>query len=458
VPLSPVLLGKRTRKLDIIRRLENTSFAGTVLLVGGALRELALGKGPHDYDFALEDRRDIAVFEAVLGSRSFVLGKKPIQTSRIVTPEISIDITDLEGTTESDLLRRDFTMNAMAYDVRERVFLDPLGGLVDIENRTIRYPRKESVQDDPLRMIKAARHLSALPGFILDDELKRAMANHRPLIARTAPERIRYEFDLMMASVSPARGIDALRETGLLFEIFPELLPLGQLDREQGFTLETLGHTLDGFRYVPRVGRFHGFTERERRLACWGLLFHDLGKPLTFSRDPESGKVHFFYHERHSRDIAGPIMDRLRFSTADTRAIAALIENHMRLFLISTKEATDRATRRVVYRMENLTPSLVFLTLLDLYGSSRGKDNVSTRRVRQTCRQVLSAYGEWSKKPLPRLITGRDLLTLGYSEGPTVGLILGEVREKQIAGDMTEKEEALEYARQRLSDSTLLSG
>ena len=458
MPLSPTLLGKRIRKLDVVRRLEDRPLAGKIFLVGGALRELALGQSPHDYDFALENQRDIGVFEEVFGTRSFILGKKPIQTSRIVTPDLSIDLTDLEGTVENDLLRRDFTINAMAYDVRDRAFLDLLGGLADIENRIIRYPRKESVQDDPLRMIKAARHLSALPHFVLDDDLKRAMADHRSLVARTAPERIKYELDLLMTSAAPARGIDALRQTGLLFEIVPELLPLGQLDREQGFTLETLGHTLDGFRYVPRVTRSHGFAERERRLACYGLLFHDLGKPATFSRDPGSGKVHFFYHERHSRDIAGPIMDRLRFSAADTRAIESLVENHMRLFLISAKEATDRATRRVVYRMENLSPSLVFLTLLDLYGSSKGRDNASTRRVRRTCRQVLSAHREWSKEPLPRLVTGTDLLALGYIEGPVIGRILGEVREKQIAGDMTRKEEALEYARQRVGESAPFSG
>jgi poly(A) polymerase len=434
--------------------LENRPFTGKVFLVGGALRELALGQTPQDYDFALQKQDDVSIFEDVFGSRSFILGKKPIQTCRIVTSDISIDITDLGGTIEEDLLRRDFTINAMAYDIRERLFLDYLGGLVDITHRTIKYPRRESVTEDPLRMVKAARHLSALRGFAIDDNLKEAIAQDRALIGRTAPERIKYELDMMMASPYPHKGVELMRESGLLFELFPELLPLGQLDREQGLELETLGHTLGGFRYVDRARRFHAFTAQEMKYACYGLLFHDLGKALTFSRDAESGKVHFFYHERHSRDIAGPILERLRFSTVDTKSILTLVENHMRLFLISSKDATERATRRAVYKMENLTPALVILTLLDLYGSSNGRDNTSTRRVRQRCREVLAAHGEWAKEPLPRIITGKDLLALGYPEGPFLGCVLAEVRERQIAGEMTQKDEALEYARQKMKEAS----
>ncbi len=140
-------------------------------------------------------------------------------------------------------------------------------------------------------------------------------------------------------------------------------------------------------------------------------------------------------------------MERLRFSSSETRAISALIENHMRLFLISNKEATEKATRRLVYRMEELTPSLVCLTLLDLYGSSKGRENASTRQVKKRCREVLAAYEEWKQAPLPRIVTGRDLMALGFAQGPALGRVLQEIREKQIAGEITDKEEAMQYAR-----------
>jgi tRNA nucleotidyltransferase/poly(A) polymerase len=177
------------------------------------------------------------------------------------------------------------------------------------------------------------------------------------------------------------------------------------------------------------------------------LLFHDLGKARTYSYDEEKGRVHFFYHERFSRETADAIMERLRFSISETRAISTLIENHMRLFLISNKEATEKATRRLVYKLEELTPSLVCLTLFDLYGSSKGKENASTRQVKKRCREVLAAYEEWKQEPLPRIVTGKDLMVLGFTEGPALGRVLQEVREKQIAGEITNREEALEYAR-----------
>jgi poly(A) polymerase len=450
VRLSPTGLRNRVAKLNLLKKLPVTRLHGRVYLVGGALRELALGQTPNDWDFAIERSADLRVFEEVFGCPSFLLGKKPIQTHRMASGETAIDITMLEGSIGQDLLRRDFTINAMAYDVAGGSFLDPLGGLDDIERKIIRYPREESLSDDPLRMIKAVRHLASLPGFTIDPLVKAAMGAHKTLIHRAAPERIRYEMDLIMLSRNAYKGIAALEETGLLFEIFPELLPLGEMDREKGFDLEALGHTLDGFKYLNRIKRFYQFSVKETKYAAYGLLFHDLGKPLTYSFDEAKGRVHFFHHERHSRTIAAAIMERLRFSVSEIRSILSLVENHMRIFLISRKEATEKATRRLVYKTEDLTPSLVFLTLLDLYGSSKGKENASTRQVKARCREVLAAFEEWRNEPLPRIITGKDLIALGFAEGPVIGRLLQEIREKQIAGEITVKEQALEYASGRL--------
>jgi hypothetical protein len=240
-----------------------------------------------------------------------------------------------------------------------------------------------------------------------------------------------------------------MEETGLLFEIFPELLGLAEMDALRRLRPRALGHTLGGFRHVRKIKRFYNFTDREARQAGYGLLFHDLGKPATFSFDEEKGRIHFYYHERHSSEMAAAIMERLRFSASETRAIRSLIENHMRIFLISTGEASEKAVRRIVYRMEDLNPALVFLTLLDLYGNSGGRDNESTAQVTKRCREVLAGYNEWKKTPLPRIVTGDDLMAAGFSEGPALGRVLREIREKQISGEITEKAQAMEYAASR---------
>ncbi|OPY68697.1 MAG: CCA-adding enzyme [Syntrophorhabdaceae bacterium PtaU1.Bin034] len=440
----------RIGKLKIIRRMAGHKFSGGVYLVGGALREVALGHLPNDYDFALECPEDLKVIESIFNAAGFLLGKKPIQTHRIATGNLAVDITILDGSIRDDLLRRDFTINAMAYDLARGRIIDLLGGREDIERKIIRYPRRKSIEEDPLRMIKAMRHLSALRGFRLDPELKMAIAEDKRLIHRTAPERIKYEFDLIMAAPNPYGGIKVMAETGLLFEVFPELVPLGEMDREKGLELEVLGHTIGGFRYMNRIRKLHSFSVKENKYAGYGLLFHDLGKPQTFSYDEEKERVHFFYHERHSRDIAIRIMERLRFSTSEMRVILKIIENHMRIFLISNREATEKATRRLVYKMEEMTPSLVFLTLLDLYGSSKGEENESTVQVKDRCREVLDAYDEWRREPLPRIVSGYDLIALGFQQGPAIGDVLDQIREKQISGEISRKEEALDYAEQRL--------
>jgi tRNA nucleotidyltransferase/poly(A) polymerase len=455
VPLSLSVLKGRVENLDVLHRIRShrNLFEGSLFLVGGALRELALGKEPRDYDFALEKVSDLAHLEEIFNSKSFVLGKKPIQTHRLVKSDLELDITILSSGISQDLLRRDFTVNAMAYDVGRGKIIDPLDGLGDVEQRIIKYPAPDSVREDPLRMVKAMRHLATLRGFALSAELRSAIRSNAKLIHQTAPERIKYEVDLIMLSQNPHKGLKTMYQTGLLFEIFPELIPMREMDIEKGFDLEAFGHTLEGYKYVARPRKLYDLSEGETKQTGYALLFHDLGKPYTFSYDEGKGQVHFFYHERHSREIATKIMERLRFSSAEAKSIQNLIENHMRIFLISHQDATDKATRRLVYKIGDLTPVLVSLTILDLYGSTKGKQNPSTANVLDRCRQVLEAYEEWKKEPLPTLVTGRDLLTLGFAEGPHLGAVLREIREKQIAGELTDKDEALEYAETRRLDS-----
>jgi len=439
-------LGEEIRNREIISRIVGKQFAGDVYLVGGAIREIVLGASPKDYDFVLGDLTDLKRVEAVFSATSFILGKKPIQTHRIVVKDTSLDINIYEGPIETDLARRDFTINAIAYDVKRGTIIDPLGGLGDIDGKIIRYPEKHVLHDDPLRMLKAVRHFATLEGFALDADLEEAIRELKGLIHKAAPERLKYEMDQIITSARACEGMRALERTGLLFELFPGLLRLREMDEEKGFVLETYGHTVDGFRYLGKYGRIYGLDEKALRNVGYALLFHDLGKAHTFSYDEEKGVVHFFYHERHSRDMAASIMESLRFSTDEIKVIISLIENHMRLFLISGPATTERAVRRLVYRMEDLTPMLIVHSMCDMFGSSGGEENPSTRQVEDTGRAVLEMYYEWKKKPLPRLIGGDDLLAAGFRPGPLVGMVLAEIREKQIAGEIREKDEAMRYA------------
>jgi len=432
---------------DIIQNIACQPFSGTIYLVGGAIREMFLKKTPRDYDLALTNEKDLRALEALFEKPSFILGKKPIQTHRIMTDNTSFDITVVEGTIEEDLKRRDFTMNAIAYDIQNDVIVDTVYGIEDIQKMVIRYPAKETIVNDPLRMLKAVRHFADLDGFTLDDKLLQSIKELKRLVHEVAPERTKYEMDHIIISHRVAEGMEMLEQTGLLFELFPELYALRLMDIEKNFQLETLGHTLDGFRFLHRYNNELHLDEKALRNVGYAFLFHDLGKAHTFSYDSQKEAVHFFYHERFSQEIASSIMERLRFSTHEVRAVLALIESHMRIFLISDNESTEKAIRRLVYKMGDLTPSLILHTICDLYGSSGGADNPSTERVKERCEEILKAYNESLKEPLPRLVIGDDLIWLGFTEGPSIGKCLNDIREKQIAGEMTDSEQALAYAK-----------
>ena len=451
--VAPDALKKRIKEQEVIQRVYHYPLlTGDVYLVGGAIRELILQKTPNDYDFVLTEPDDLRRFEELFGTPAFILGKKPIQTHRIVTKDISIDITFLKTTLEEDLARRDFTMNGIAYDVKKDRIVDPLEGMGDIKKRLIRYPQKDTIKDDPLRMLKAIRHFVTLKRFLLHNELIEAIKELKHLINGIAPERTKYEIDQIISSEYAFEGMKLMEDTGLLFEIFPELYSLKQMDVEKKFELETYGHTIEGFKYLVKHSKAYKVNEAALKNVGYALLFHDLGKAYTFSIDEKKGVVHFFYHEGISKEISSLIMERLRFSSHEMKAIFALIENHMRIFLISNNEATEKATRRLVYKMGKLTPSLILLTLCDMYGSSGGKDNASTKRVKKRCSDMLDAYHEWEKEPLPKLINGYDLLSLGFTEGSNIGQVLEDIREKQISGEITEKAEALNYARDFLNN------
>ena len=439
-------LEERIREQAVIKRVREGRFSGNVYLVGGAVREIALGGAPGDYDFVISHEADLKTFESVFSAPSFILGKKPLQAHRIVADDLSLDMVLFHGRIEDDLARRDFTINSIAYDVMAGRIIDPMGGLEDLSRKVIRYQDRSVITDDPLRMLKAIRHFAFLRGFRLDHELREAIRELGYLIHQAAPERIKYEMDQIMISGKAFDAIKTMETTGLLFELFPALKRLREMDEEKGFVLTTYGHTVDGFKYITRFGDLYGLSRKSLRNTAYALLFHDLGKAFTFSYDEGKGLVHFFYHERHSVDIASSIMESLRFSANEQRAILALIESHMRIFLISGPDASEKAVRRAVYKMEEQTPELTVLTLCDMYGSSGGDENPSTRRVEERCGDVIKMYHEWRKEPLPRIINGHDLLAMGYEPGPMVGKVLAEVREKQISGEIRERAEALQYA------------
>ncbi len=430
-----------------------------LFLVGGYLRDLLLGVRAKDYDFALpkDDSSFIETMEETLRLRFFKVGKEEIGTTtyRIIKESMSIDLTFLQGETiEEDLRRRDFTMNAVAFSLQDERFHRIDGALEDIGKKLIRVVSNRSIDLDPLRMLRAVRYFCTLKGFTIDTELKEEISLKKEKIFAVPAERIRTELDQILLSPQPAIAIRSLYEFNLLLSLFPELKGLKSLGQDEHHHLDALSHTL---LIVEKVSWALEWAERNRRAVLlnqenrlslyYAALFHDIGKQDTYSKD-EKGRVHFYYHEAFSVQAAERIMERLRFSNLMRDKILHLVKNHMRILNLS-RETKETALRRLVNQMGDETPLLVLLSLADKE-ASRGILSVQNDEVVEThCVHIIELFREKDIVHPPPLITGYDVMALGYPSSPRVGQILSFIRHKQVEGEIKNREEALRMLKER---------
>ena len=424
-----------------------------LFLVGGYLRDLLLGTQARDYDFALpkDASSSIERIEETLGLRFFRVGKEEANTItyRIMKEEMSVDITFLQGETiEGDLQRRDFTMNAMAFSLKDETFHRVGGSLEDMDQKLIRTVSSDSIDQDPLRMLRAIRYLCTLEGFHVDEPLITEISSKKEEIRKIPGERIKIELDQILLSPRAFVGIKFLYESTLLLTLFPELEGLQSLGQGEYHHLNVLPHILLmlekiswALGWVAQRGAKVSLTEEDRLSLYYAALFHDIGKQDTYSED-ERGRVHFFTHESYSCQRAEGIMERLRFSNQLMNRILRIIQHHMRVHNLpgGTKEG---ALKRLVNQMGEETPLLVLHTLADKE-ASRGILSVQVDEVVEThCLQILELFKEKDIVHPPPLVNGHDIMALGYSPGPQVGRILDFIRQKQVEGEIRDREEAL---------------
>jgi len=427
--------------------------------VGGYLRDLLLEIPGKDYDFALP--KDAASFietiEEALRLHFFKVGKEEMNTTtyRIIKEDMSIDLTFLQGETiEADLQRRDFTINTIAFFFQDETFHWMEGSLEDIEKKLIRTVSNHSIDQDPLRMLRAIRYLCTLDGFVMDKGLKEEISLKKEKILSLPGERIKTELDQILLSPRPAIGMKSLHEFNLLLTLFPEFKGLENLGQNEHHHLDVLSHTLLmvekiswASEWVARNHQGVSLIEEDWLSLYYAALFHDIGKQDTYSKD-EKGSVHFYYHESFSVQAAERIMERLRFSNLMKNKILHLIKNHMRILNLSW-ETKETALKRLVNQIGDETPLLVFLTLADKE-ASRGILSIQIDEIVENhCLRILELFNEKDIVHPPPFITGHDVMALGYSSGPRVGEILNFIRQKQVEGEIKNREEALRVLREK---------
>jgi tRNA nucleotidyltransferase/poly(A) polymerase len=476
-------------------------------LVGGAVRDLLLNRTTHDLDFVVPSdgiklgRRVADGLEAEF----FPLDRER-DTGRVILihPDGMRDILDFAtyrgADLESDLRSRDFTLNAMAIDVRTQALFDPLGGAADLRQRLLRACSETTFSDDPLRILRAVRQAAAF-GFHIQPETRQAIRQATKLLKSASPERRRDELFRILEGPSPDASLRALEILGVLPELLPELPALKDVEQPTPHIYDVWNHTLAVLRELDailsvltpgynadeqggdlftgllslRLGRYRTQfndhfagtlnTDRSvRALLFLAALYHDVAKPATRSLD-ESGRIRFFGHDGLGADMAARRGRDFCLSNDEIERLRVIIRNHMRVHFHTTRlfKEGKEPSRRAIYRFfRDSGPAgvdVILLSLADLratYGPNLPQEQWAA------CLDVSRILLEnWWERPQevvtpPPLVNGHDLMTeLGLQPGPVVGKVLEAIREAQATQKVFTRDEALEHGRQWLLENPL---
>ncbi len=406
-------------------------FPPGALLVGGAARDWLRGVEPKDFDWLAPDPQGAAEDTAVrLGGSAFPLDPER-GFWRATAGGVQHDFVPMPPDPVDDLLRRDFSVNALALRENGRV-LDPLNGRADLRRKTLRMVSEANLVADPLRLLRAAR-LSVTLGFRLEGETEAAVQRlARAGLSPPAPERVRDELSALLGHRDAAHGVLLLERLGLLDLYLPEL-------REGIGVVQGGFHHLDVFHHG--VEALHQLLARfadaglTLRLAT---LLHDVGKPGTATPDPERGYTRFYGHDKRGAELTRQILTRLRFPGDVVERAAKLVAAHM-----VPLPGNEREAKRFVHRRRDLLPDVLALMLADRE-AGRGPQSSEGSRLayRRGFSLVLAALEEAPAAPEP-LLRGEDVMALlGLPPGPEVGAALRAVAEARALGDVGTPQEA----------------
>jgi poly(A) polymerase len=349
-------------------------------------------------------------------------------------------------TLEGDLERRDFAVNAMAVRLPGHEFVDPYGGLTDLAAKVLRTPGapEQSFDDDPLRMLRAARFASQL-GFTVDEGALAAMRAMAERIEIVSAERIRDELDKLICGAGPREGLALLVDTGLAQYVLPELPKLRLEIDEHHRHKDVYEHTLIVLEQAMALE-----SSGPDRVLRWAALLHDIGKPKTRRLEP-GGRVSFHHHEVVGAQMARKRLTELRFPRDVAADVSRLVELHLRFHGYGTGEWTDSAVRRYVRDAGHLLERLHKLTRADCTTRNKRKALALSRTYDHLEERIARlAEEEELAKIRPELDGNEIQKILGISPGPAVGkayAFLLEMRlDRGLIGKDAAKAALLEWA------------
>ena len=423
--------------LELARRVVTKlkSSGHQAYFVGGCVRDLLLGAQPKDYDVATDARPEeiTALFHdsGLVGAHfGVVLVREQgaqVEVATFRSDHVYLDGrhpagVDFETDPRQDVLRRDFTVNALLLDPDSDEVLDFVGGRDDLRNRVVRAigDPEARFREDHLRMLRAVRFAARL-GFGIDPATFDAIRRLRGLIHTVSAERVRDELVRILTEGSARRGFELLDQTALLPEILPEVAAMKGVAQPPEYHPE-------GDVWTHTLLLLENLQSPSPTLAL-GALLHDVGKPPTFRVDD---RIRFDGHVERGVEMATEILTRLRFSNDEIRQVTALVANHMRF-----KDAPRMkvSTLKRFLRMDDF-PEHLELHRLDCVSSHGNLENYQLvlRKMQELPKEEL--------KPKP-LITGDDLIAAGFQPGPAFAQILAAVEDAQLESKIYTREDAL---------------
>ena len=435
-------------------------------LVGGSIRDLFTKNCVFcDRDISIKGAENFARKIANKWDGTFIELDNENKIYRVVLPDKInfLDISELQGNTiEEDLKRRDFTINAIAYDLASDKFVDVTGGLKDLKNKVLRHIDDKNFEDDPLRILRAFRFY-AVTGFKMTIELENALKKYLPLALNPAKERINYEIMKLFGGDFASGALLKMDEFGLLEKIFPCVTEMKKVPPNTHHHLDLFHHVVETVRQIEILyNEISGFEKehldaidfggfpRINHLKLAGFL-HDIGKFSTWTIE-EGGRHRFIKHDDVGSKMVVPLLRDLKFSKKQIEYISCMIKNHIYPSnVIVAPSLNDKVMMRYVRKMGDNVIDNIILAKADRL-SARGVD-ITEEIVNANISgldKLLDFY--LSKKdslaPLPKLIDGREIMEiLNIKPSPILGKIIDSINELQLNGDITTHEEAGEFVK-----------
>ncbi len=443
------------------RLSKNTTEAGYQLyLVGGSVRDAIMGRPTHDIDLTT-DAPTLAIktlLETSGVDSLYTLGEK-FGTIGAIVGDTTVEVTTFRSQEDippeggplaalfTDLAHRDFTINAMARDLRTGELHDPHEGQLDIQHHLMRAvgDPHERFQEDPLRMLRAVR-MGVELGFFIDRATGEAIRDLAYTLDNVARERVGAELERMLVTERPSESINLLDSLGLLAFTIPEILQMHEMERGPLHYKEVYPHTLKVLDRVP-----------PDLVLRWAALLHDIAKPATYGIT--DGEVHFFGHDQLGARMARQILTRLREPADVVESVTQLVAEHLRIGVYDPSW-TDGAVRRFLRETAPITERLFALSRADITSQRPQRVAAALARVDalyERCEQI-KAEGEVEKLSSP--LNGDELMAIfGGRPGPWIGRVKDYLLDLVIDGTLgkEDKEAAERLARGFLEQNPIAS-